>query len=177
MVEPYLILTRHKGEGQISTRIDDIEKSRQSMIIQSTYQIHVLMESFKERLGLEEFSSLLYEAGYRSGKESAILTYNYLNNNESDFWDFWIKAVEETGGGWFKVLNLDLDDEKKKAKLRIKNSFLTRHLKKSNNPSCWYISGYFNGTLEAVWGADLVTREKKCESMGDPYCEFHTEGY
>ncbi len=177
MVEPYLILTRHKGEGLITTSIGDIEASSQSMIIQSTFQIHIMQKAFIERLGFEECKSLMYEIGYQSGRETALLTFDYLDKNESDYWDFWVKAVEETGGGWFKVIDMDLNKEKKKANLRIKNSYLTRHLKKTDNPSCGFISGFFNGTLEVVWGADLVTREMTCESMGDPHCEFLTERY
>ena len=42
--------------------------------------------------------------------------------------------------------------------------------KKWEEPSCYFLTGFFNGFFSAVENQHV--KETKCIAMGDPYCEW-----
>jgi len=58
--------------------------------------------------------------------------------------------------------------------VKIENSFDSMQTKflttKLNEPSCYFITGFFNGFFSAV--KNQLVKEARCIAMGNPYCEW-----
>lgn len=74
-------------------------------------------------------------------------------------------------GGWGKT-EINIDQKKKMGVITIKNNVIARH-KKTKEPSCHFLTGYFKGLSEMLFGIETECSETNCVAKGDLACKFH----
>jgi predicted hydrocarbon binding protein len=124
-----------------------------------------------------EASVVFYEAGIRAGKNSTKVLLEEWEERGREFLKRWGDFYKSAGVGWFKLEEIEVDFEKRNGYIRIKQSFIAEEYGSSDRPVCHFLSGFFVGVLEEIFGEKLMGKQIKCISKGDPYCEFQFEKY
>lgn len=64
-------------------------------------------------------------------------------------------------------------EEGRLAVVRVWESWESEQIGKGySEPQCNFIRGFLEGFLTGIFGKEFSSRERMCECMGDPYCEF-----
>ncbi len=123
----------------------------------------------------EQARAMLYSAGVRAGKESARILLDEWEERGMDF----LKRLSEfycsEGVGWFKIKKIKIDPQKQSGCIQIEQSFIAEEYGPSDRPVCDFLSGYFAGILEKIFGGQFSCNETKCVAKGDSCCEFMFE--
>jgi len=123
----------------------------------------------------EQARAMFYDAGVRAGKESAKILLEEWEERGMDFLKQLSKFYCSEGVGWFKIKEINIDPQKERGYIRIEQSFIAEEYGPSDRPVCDFLSGYFAGVLEEVFGGQFYCNETKCFAKGDPCCEFMFE--
>ena len=142
----------------------------------------------REVLG-DEAGGVLYDAGIHSGKCSTrILQANWKERGE-DFIKKWTEFYGAAGVGWFRIKELNVDLKTGVGNIIIRRSIFADDIilpcestfndksKKSNDPSCHFLAGFFVGVFETLTGQKIECEEIKCVKKKDPHCEFQLTNY
>jgi predicted hydrocarbon binding protein len=73
-------------------------------------------------------------------------------------------------GGWGKS-EITVDYEGKKATVTLQNCITARKTR-STEPSCTFLTGYFEGFFEKLFNKETQCIETACIAKGDAVCEF-----
>jgi len=64
-------------------------------------------------------------------------------------------------------------EEGERALIRVRESWESRHIGKGfKKPQCSFMRGFLEGFFTGTFGKEFSSVERRCECMGDPYCEF-----
>ena len=74
--------------------------------------------------------------------------------------------------GWFKVVQIHWNEEKKEKTITLDNSAEAGSLGKKDKPSCHCTSGLLSGIVSSAFNIRVFGKEIKCKSNGYQYCEF-----
>ena len=72
---------------------------------------------------------------------------------------------------WGEIIFSEVNYEKKKGSITVKNSFEARK-GKSETPICNFLTGYLEGFLSEVLDETITVEEKKCKSQNHSHCDF-----
>lgn len=123
----------------------------------------------------EQARALFYDAGVRAGRESAKVLLEEWKERGTDFLARLKEFYSSEGVGWFKIREINVNQPKHEGYIRIEQSFIAEEYGRSERPVCDFLSGYFAGVLEQVFGGEFSCSETKCIAKGDPLCEFRFE--
>jgi predicted hydrocarbon binding protein len=76
-------------------------------------------------------------------------------------------------GGCGKA-EVQIDLKNKRGLIIIENCVVAREIK-TKEPHCHYLSGYFTGITEKLFGTETECVEIACTAKGDRACEFHIQ--
>jgi predicted hydrocarbon binding protein len=137
-------------------------------ILMSTLGLRALLDSVKSADSTSGEASI-YSHGYNYGKaawESLLSTFRPTTK----------EGVAEMLGiysalGWGRPELIDLDFSKRRAKVRLTDSFECEETS-TEGPACNFIRGHISAAFSALFGGYVRAEEKKCASKGDQFCEF-----
>ena len=117
-------------------------------------------------------STILYESGVESGRNAAKIFRERLGLDGEELIRFIAGVGQPLGWGVFDFLEVDM--ERFKATVNIKNSFECLILKgEIPGPASNFVRGYMVGVAREVWRKDETAAEEvKCIAKGDPYCQI-----
>ena len=147
-----------------------------------------LAVGMREVLG-DEAGGVLYDAGIHSGKCSTqILLYNWKEKGK-EFIKKWEDFYGSAGVGWFRIKKINIDLKTGVGNIIIRRSIFADDIilpcestfneksKKSKDPSCHFLAGFFVGVFETITGQKIECEEVKCVKKGDTCCEFELSNY
>jgi len=73
--------------------------------------------------------------------------------------------------GWGRPELVDIDLNKRKAKVRLRDSFECEGMN-TGEPECNFVKGHISAAFSTFFGGYVRATEKKCVSKGDEFCEF-----
>ena len=73
--------------------------------------------------------------------------------------------------GWGRVQVLDLDQDHRKARLKMDEGFECSG-PPTGKVGCYFTAGHFAGVFSAFFGTAVTCEETKCRLKGDSHCEF-----
>jgi hypothetical protein len=123
----------------------------------------------------EQARAMFYDAGVRAGRKSTSVLLEEWEERGMDFLKRLKGFYSSEGVGWFKIREIDVNPQKQRGYIRIEQSFIAEEYGSSDKPVCDFLSGYFVGIMEKVFGGQFSCNETKCIAKGDPYCEFIIE--
>jgi len=129
-----------------------------------------LLNGIRKKLGISMGSSLLYHIGYGVGKECY---QHYTKNIEIKDLNNLIAMMKAilNANAWGYIT--DYKVEENRLILRIENLWECETMKNETEaPASYYVKGFLSGLVDSFLNKKVVTREKKCIALGDPYCEF-----
>ena len=81
-------------------------------------------------------------------------------------------AVEDSNMGYGKIHLKELDPSSGGALIAVSNCFEAGQRGTSTTPSCFFMSGFFEGLFSQLQGRQLIATEEACESSGGASCMF-----
>jgi len=119
-------------------------------------------------------SVILYEMGVSAGENKA-------RNVIKDYGVSGVEAAsiilaERVAHGWGIPKLLEFDEQKPKAKVKVKDLFECVSLKgRSEEARSHFFRGYLTGVFSVIFNKKVTTTEVECIAKGDPSCSFLIE--
>ena len=113
---------------------------------------------------------VLHELGYATGRD---VVNDHVNNlGRAVLLRHQIQMGEELmAQGWGRVEVVSGTSGPMRAVFRLFDSFECAGIR-SSSPNSQFFKGYVQGYVKALYGVPVDCNERRCTSMGDPYCEF-----
>ncbi len=124
-------------------------------------------EELSEILGPDVASKVIYNCGFRSGKnivKDMNINFPDLKTLCNTLPELWLQM----GMGVFNIEKLESDE----MLLKCKESNEAVALGYTGRISCDLTCGYLAGMITNIFDKEFVCKEKKCLSKGDSHCEF-----
>ena len=145
-----------------------VDSGRQRMILDDREGLSLFIREIHEKYGTGG-EAFLYFLGRTRGEISGRRFKE--ENITREFIEEDLRSLQAAGWGIAELLEIDL--KRKYIRVRVHDSYEAAAFEgRSNRPRCHFIRGYFEGLFSEFLSTDLESREVKCASMGDPYCEL-----
>ncbi|HDI52916.1 MAG TPA: hypothetical protein ENF89_02060 [Candidatus Bathyarchaeota archaeon] len=162
-----------RGEGEAHIRL--LRAGVRVVILRAGTFVD-LQRGVEDLLG-EEASAAFYDAGIKAGRNSTRVLREEWGVEGLEFLRLWGEFYASKGVGWFKLTQIQVDEERKKARLRVEQSFIAEEYGRSDRPICHFLCGFYSGVFQELYGGRWICEETRCRAQGAPYCEFKLERY
>ena len=138
---------------------------------------HVLRSAFeglRKRIGAPVIKVVLYHAGRAAGLDRA----EKVGEERPDLTPKQLLMRFLLSGYAFGQYIGELAEweEGEKAVIRVREGWESEFMGRGyEEPQCHFMRGFFEGFLSGIFGKEFIAIERRCECMGDDYCEFVLE--
>jgi len=122
-----------------------------------------------ERIAGPVATTVIYGATKDAGRSIALSAYDEKFSKKQ----LVLRLLDQLLGRGYGTPDLIFwNEEKFSFRIRVKKCFSATNRKDSKKPVCYWMSGILAGAFESIFNRGMRCVETKCESMGNPYCEF-----
>jgi len=132
-----------------------------------------------ERIAGPAATTVIYGASKDLGSRIALSAYNEIIKEDKDKEDkiskkqIVLKLLDHLFERGYGMPDLIFwDGAKSSFRISVRKCFNAANRKNSKNPVCYWMSGILAGAFESIFNRSMNCIETRCESMGNPYCEF-----
>jgi predicted hydrocarbon binding protein len=128
--------------------------------------------AIEKELGVEKYSKLLYDAGYKSAYVWCEKEAGTHGLKGIEVFHHYMKRLSQRGWAQFKVESVNAATGE--ARVQVRHSVFAAE--KSGKKACYMFRGWFPGSLEFATGRknSLKSEELQCAAEGADYCVFET---
>lgn len=130
-------------------------------------------KAIEKELGVERYSRLLYDAGYKSAWTWCEHEAALHNLAGMDVFEHYLKRLSQRGWGLFEILDYDLADAK--ASVSIKNSAFHQPDSDDQGTGDYMFTGWFSGAMDQILhaqGSSIRTRSRQVHWEGQDGAEY-----
>ncbi len=164
-----------KGEGWIHFRFHGGPQVRVNRVVLLGTGTFIELQKGAEELLGKQSDAVFYDAGIRSGREGWYALHTELKEQGDVLIRKMFSFAEESGLGWFRVKDLNIDSEEKRGSVTVSHSFIAHTYGKVEKPVCHFIAGFIAGFVSSAWGVDVTCNETVCSAVGGDLCVFEWE--
>jgi predicted hydrocarbon binding protein len=149
-----------------------------NMILMPRWFFVAIMEQVESRVGEDVAREIFYKASFEGGAKWAKVQITEAGLNGRSV----IEQYNKSGSlrGWGNIETLSLDENRGKGTFRVYHSAVAEERGLTGKMVCYHLPGGLAGAFQTILnlsGKDIVvaSREVKCISKGDRYCEISIE--
>ncbi|UCE72952.1 MAG: hypothetical protein JSV56_07905 [Methanomassiliicoccales archaeon] len=142
----------------------DVTKTQVGFFVVPNEFMRGIRNELESMVGKGAGNEFLFRSGFRCGE--AVVKMLELNNYKMP--DILVSLWSQIGFGRLKVLDMSVEH----IEVQCEESTEAMAIGPAKAPVCDFTRGCLAGTISAIVGKDYYAIEKRCVSMGDPYCVF-----